>query len=63
MCGKSKRRRWKSEEKLQIDRRVFLDLQDVKYVDREGVEMLRRLAALGVEIAKTPPVIGDMLKE
>lgn len=42
---------------------VGLDLSEVSYLDRRGVELLRRLQKDGVQIIHASSVIKDLLEE
>ena len=48
---------------LQTNRRVVLDFQDIKFVEWNGIEMLKSLASEAVEIVNAPPLIQDLLNE
>ena len=43
--------------------RVALDLAGVTYVDSRGVERLRQMIGEGVQLARCPPLIREMLAE
>jgi anti-anti-sigma regulatory factor len=42
---------------------VALDLSEVRYVSRAGLEALARLCRRGVAIAACPPLIAEMLEQ
>lgn len=48
---------------LEEKQAVVLDFADVRFVDRQGVEMLRQMRAAEVRIVNCPPLIGELLAE
>jgi len=50
-------------ELLGTDRRVFLDLADVSYLDRRAVRLLRELAARSVTLINCPPLVDELVRE
>jgi hypothetical protein len=45
------------------ERRVLLDLADVSYVDRRGIEMLRQLTDGRISIVNCSPLLEELLAE
>lgn len=45
------------------ERRVLLDLADVSYVDRRGIEMLRKLTDGRISIVNCSPLLEELLAE
>ena len=50
-------------ELLGTDRKVFLDLADVSYLDRRAVRLLRELAARSVTLINCPPLVDELVRE
>jgi anti-anti-sigma regulatory factor len=50
-------------ELLRSERRVLLDLDDVSYLDRRAVRLIRELVARGVTIINCPPLVAELLRE
>lgn len=50
-------------ELLGTDRKVFLDLADVSYLDRRAVRLLRELAARSVALINCPPLVDELVRE
>ena len=48
---------------LQTSKKVFLDFSEVTFIDKHGVEMLRRLPPEKIEIINIPAFIEELLKE
>ena len=48
---------------LQTSEKVFLDLSEVTFVDKHGVEMLRKVASEKIAIINCPGFIEELLKE
>jgi hypothetical protein len=46
---------------LQEKRRVILDVSEVTFIDRRGLEMLRRLISPFLQIINTPALIEELL--
>ena len=42
---------------------VVLDLADVSFIDREGVELFRELCRWNVVVTRYSPFVGELLKE
>jgi hypothetical protein len=41
---------------------IFLDLEQLRWADREGVTMIARLARAGAELVNVPPHVRERLK-
>jgi anti-anti-sigma regulatory factor len=50
-------------ELLGTDRKLFLDLADVSYLDRRAVRLLRELAARSVTLINCPPLVDELVRE
>jgi anti-anti-sigma regulatory factor len=50
-------------ELLGTDRKLFLDLADVSYLDRRAAHLLRELAARSVTLINCPPLVDDLVRE
>ena len=50
-------------ELLATDRKLFLDLAGVTYLDRRAVRLVRELAARSVTLINCPPLVGELVKE
>jgi anti-anti-sigma regulatory factor len=50
-------------ELLGIDRKLFLDLANVSYLDRRAVRLLRELAARSVTLINCPPLVDELIQE
>jgi non-ribosomal peptide synthetase component F len=48
---------------LGIDRKLFLDLANVSYLDRRAVRLLRELAARSVTLINCPPLVDELIQE
>jgi len=48
---------------LQTSEKVFLDFSEVTFVDKHGVEMLRKVASEKIKIINCPGFIEELLKE
>jgi anti-anti-sigma regulatory factor len=48
---------------LQTTEKVFLDFSELRFVDKYGLEMLRRLPSEKIEIINCPGFIEELLKE
>jgi len=48
---------------LQTTEKVFLDFFELRFVDKHGLEMLRRLPSEKIEIINCPGFIEELLKE
>jgi anti-anti-sigma regulatory factor len=51
------------EALMEVGRRVELDLSEVVYIARAGLEALRRLGGAGVRVTDCSPLLAAMLKE
>jgi anti-anti-sigma regulatory factor len=50
-------------ELLGTDRKLFLDLADVSYLDRRAVRLLRELAERSVTLINCPPLVDELVRE
>ena len=48
---------------LQTTEKVFLDFSELRFVDKHGLEMLRRLPSEKIKIINCPGFIEELLKE
>ena len=48
---------------LEAERRVFLDLSGVSYVDRRAARLLRELADRSVGLINCPPLVDELVRE
>ena len=48
---------------LEEGKRVLLDFMEVSFIDRDGVEMLRRLLAHPVRVVNTTPLIDEVISD
>lgn len=51
-----------SEEPLAAGTQLTVDLADVGFVDREGIELLQRLGARGVAVVNASRFVAEQLK-
>ena len=50
-------------ELLGTERKLFLDLADVSFLDQRGVLLLRKLAARSVTLINCPPLMDELVTE
>jgi anti-anti-sigma regulatory factor len=50
-------------ELLSADRRVFLDLSGVNYLDRQAARLLRELSERSVRLINCPPLVDELVRE
>ena len=50
-------------ELLGTDRKLFLDLADVSYLDRRAARLLRELEARSVTLINCPPLVDELVRE
>jgi anti-anti-sigma regulatory factor len=50
-------------ELLGTDRKLFLDLANVSYLDRRAMRLLRKLAARSVTLINCPPLVDELVRE
>ena len=48
---------------LEAERRVFLDLSGVSYLDRGAARLLRELASRSVGLLNCPPLVDELVRE
>ena len=51
-----------SEEPLAAGAQLTVDLADVGFADREGIELLQRLAARGVSVVNASRFVAEQIK-
>jgi anti-anti-sigma regulatory factor len=50
-------------ELLGTERKLFLDLANVSYLDRRAMRLLRKLAARSVTLINCPPLVDELVRE
>jgi anti-anti-sigma regulatory factor len=50
-------------ELLGTDRKLFLDLANVTYLDQRGARLLRKLAGRSVTLINCPPLMDELVRE
>ena len=50
-------------ELLSADRRVYLDLSGVNYLDRQAARLLRELSDRSVRLINCPPLVDELVRE
>jgi anti-anti-sigma regulatory factor len=50
-------------ELLGTERKLFLDLADVSYLDRRAMRLLGKLAARSVTLINCPPLVDELVRE